>query len=693
MAHCPLSRAPPGQPAFTPTAFQAALGSHPLLSAHNPLLCAHNPLLSLRPVVSAPLYRHRFWPQPTAHSPQPTAATMGEFNFEFGPTQTSFKHGGRTAYQSELEKARADAACAEKRAKIAIDCFNARNDEYRNLVTATSDRPSSMDHANYEGIIARLEADVTQHKSEIAGLNATAANLRKQAKDKDKDLHERDEQLRERDAAMTELASRMEKAREDVRQEQDELAHVNDLLASVYKDLDRAHNDLAKLATERDHAVGASQAVAGQRDLLVVQLEEHEERIAELAKCEGALHELEEQQAALRDEVDRALADKELDIQTKDDRIAALEAQLQKAEKAALAAQAATETANPTYVPEQLATTQESLADELDEAYDSDDSDDSDDEFVVPSAISAIYTILDQPPEAPRPAFSGISSISAVVAVIDQAPVRPRLAFSAITAVDSAPKDPLLAFSTITAVDSAPKQPVLELSAITAVDSAPKQPVLELSAITAVDSAPKHPALELSAITEVDSAPEQPYLDVSTITAVDSAPTPEALTVPKVSAVRSVIDQAPEPQLAPRPASSLSLAAPVAIASTAPALASAAAPSNSTLAIHIADASTQTVPVEPVAESAHATLKGYSLSWWVGIPLLWLLFTHLQLRAAELQHTDPYGAYGKPSMLFGVYPVGYSTGNTYFSEVMDMYLYTGVRAVEDWMAVSRAIMG
>ncbi|KAF1957851.1 hypothetical protein CC80DRAFT_34699 [Byssothecium circinans] len=423
--------------------------------------------------------------------------------------------------------------------------------------------------------------------------------------------------------------------------------HLNKTVASVDDNLTKAYAELNTTESARQHATKAkddAEARNKEASLEIAGLQQHitkaQNTIAELETQAAGFAELEREHANLQEELVRvrlSFDSRDREIAVKDARISRLENDLQKALEGKLSAEAAASAAQePTATPQIIAGGDETLEAELAGLSDSEFIDHASTlEHLDYSLVQVIANI--EPIPASQPSQLALGPIQSQ----SIAPTAPRVVSVVTRATQSDNSD-----SDTAATQTDPSVPILGIT----------RSAIAISPIE-LDVRPAVPALGFSDVSStINVAPVEP-ISIAPIDPVETAPERLAhishLTKTAISTVHELSPQSPT----------------------------------------FAQA-THAVP------SVAATRKQTMWSWFniIALLLLLLLAWFWQRQQTELSRMNRgiyanrrhsrYGAFGHGRYLFGIFPIGFDIGDSYFSEQLCAYTSLAIAAVEDWAGIN-----
>jgi hypothetical protein len=625
-------------------------------------------------------------------------------SFNFGNTATGFSSGyegpGMVALRKELAKlrldlaraqsrqdrAKADAAAAETVAAGANDAAAQAHERAEILWGAYQYAANYiaryMDEDAYNAI-GKLQQERDELKQALADKpNCSREDhdrLVNDLKDVQAELRAKTKQLEKRTTELETLRDQLKAAKSDLDDAKKLNASSDDLLTKAYADTENVRAELRTAQDARDDWEAKHRDVELSLASLRTEWNEQQERIAELERINATFGELENQVSELSEEVTGLvdqLSEKDQLIEVKQARIAEFEDRLQNALVTARTAQNTAEAArSPTAEP--VISPGESLHSELaeiagDEDFETVFGEEDDEDHIEFVGVLGHATIITTPVE-PEPAAPAVSTFTTI---IDDAPIEGDRRDEVDEDEDE--NEFVGAFEHAT-VDTAPVQPQPSPPALstisTIIDNAPieaEQPeeenedhnefvgVLEHATVVTASAEPQRTASALSAVTTtIDDAPvdaEQPTLTVSTMSFVDSVPI-EIITAD--NATQTDVPASIHPDVA----------------------------------IHTTDIATQTGVLED-AHHAGKTPAAHGINVWkfLSAPLaLYSAYLYFQLQAWQGANTSyrSSGAYGNPVDIFGIIPIGYDIGGSYFSEAVARHMASLLQSFEAWAGVDR----
>ncbi|KAF2747236.1 hypothetical protein M011DRAFT_52499 [Sporormia fimetaria CBS 119925] len=595
----------------------------------------------------------------------------------------------------------ADSRSDERIRRLEEEC-RARDEKIAELKDELSSKESELDgyQERYESVFN--EAGTLEQAREVEV--EKNKNLEKDIQEKNTEIGELRQQDGERNELIASLESEMQSLRQQLADEADRLRHeeqsnkdAGDLLTRVYADLKAAEGRTHAVEQERDDWKIAQYDTQMKLDSLREEWEETQEQLEELERIRENMDAFERMQDETTEEIQKlndVLRAKDHEARVKDSRIADLEAQLQhaltKAERAETAVAEADAAKAPTDAPSvPILSPGESLQEELD-GYDFIHEDDE--EHVEPQFVGVLeHASIETAPMEALPALEVTHAASLDTAPIKPASPQPNLDLSTVSHVfDSAPEwyRRSLQLSDInSAADIAPitPLPVVERSTVSVIDTVPQQPDanLGLSIISAADVSsidvlqPSFTDDETQ--TQPVEEPAKPIDDAkvspSTITSVVTTPIPPTET---------------KPPLRDGPVfNSPTLKASTSTNSQTPMTTTATPP-----------AATATQTATPLSQKRtllsrllHPTHSSESNTFLLLFLSLWIVCLAYEIeRVKHVCTPNENGAYGAPSLLFGLWPMGFDVGGShYLSEWWGRRWAMVLYSIEEGLGVSRRL--
>ncbi|KAF2264200.1 hypothetical protein CC78DRAFT_249561 [Lojkania enalia] len=230
---------------------------------------------------------------------------------------------------------------------------------------------------------ARIQGELDTKKAELSAERSVRLELERVAALKDADIQSKDDQLGQKERELASLRSQLQSAQQKFNEQKDASGNLEELLQRSHADTEQAIKDRERAEAERDNIEYRQQQAEIELEELRAEWDEQQEKIEELKGLEEHAHQLQNQIEQLNEDLEgqqEAIAQEKRRATIKDDRIAHLERELQRAHLLAANAQAAAEvvsspTAPPTFMPptggESLFAELEKIDDEPDTESDS----------------------------------------------------------------------------------------------------------------------------------------------------------------------------------------------------------------------------------------------------------------------------------------------------------------------------------